>query len=278
MSRRHVFVQRAGARGLTEADLRAEWQATSTGEVVEASYLDVEVGFFEALVRRLKGRRDATEPDDVRLVLPFDAAGRDALGLLEGVAAPALDGNGDELGSVRSATGRVACLEPRDPGDEVVLRDLWVQEPPVLRVVESIDFAIVPERGPPIVIACAMAPLVLAPARAAPLGECLALLGARAQSLVAPDVAARPACTAVALELREHDVVEVFGVVGDASTTRRFDLGGRATGYRSAPATRPLLLGDEVGTRLVVRLVSHRAGDGGTEVALPLARGPAGPT
>lgn len=239
---RHLFLMRAEARGLQTIDRRAGATHAARGLVEDAAYMKRP---------RVGGR--APSANDIDLVLPFGARGEDALGLVDG-GIDLLDGHDDPLGSVRRIVGTVVCLEPRTRGDRVVMRDAWVDEGPVFRVVETLDFGVLPENGPPVAVCCAMAPLLIAPPRWAPFGEALSALEEESRAAVAPWISSRDEELAAVLELREGDRVEVVGVVCDPRTTaRRFDVTHRSAPYRGASAAVALLVGDEPGVRLVVR-------------------------
>jgi hypothetical protein len=244
---RHVFLQRAGATGLVTHDHRADHGSPDHGLVEEARYLRWEE---RGLWARLFGSSRPRRAEELRFVLPFGADGSDVLDLCE--AHPLFEG-GDDVGVMRRARGRIVCLEPRTPGDDVVLRDLWLEDPPVVRLVESIDFGVVAPSGPPVAVCCAMAPLVVATPAAVELDTFVAALGERASGLLLRHAGARTAIGAC-VQLREGEDVEVIGLVCDPETSvQRFDATGRSAPYRGGPRRIDRILGDEPGTRLVIR-------------------------
>lgn len=277
--RRHVFLQRAQGAQLATLDQRAEASSPLAGAVLEAVYFTTgrarptregagvagaaPQGFW-AWLKGLFDAPSAAPPGGsrspstrggsaVRWVLPFDDAGDDALGLCaEDV--PALDGHDDPIGSVRRVVGTVVCLEPRRDGDEVVARDLWIEGAPALRLVEVLDFAVQPEYGPPIAVCCAMAPILIAPpTRITPRTHCEAL-SPRAREWLAPLLERREDAPGTSVRIEAGAQVEVTGVVGEPTmSAARFDVRGRAAPYRGASHGVMLLVGDEPGTRLVLR-------------------------
>lgn len=250
MTTRHVFLQHADARGLATLDQRSDHAWADSGLVEEARYVRwLRRGL---LARLFGGSKRARQPEELRFVLPFDAAGADVLALCD--EPPWLDGDDDPVGSLRRVRGTITCLEPRSRGDDVVLRDLWLDRPPVLRLVESLDFAVLPASGPPVAVCCAMAPLVLAPPEVTALDSFAAELGARAAGVLRGHTPGRGLEPAVCVRLCQGDSVEAIGVVCDPATCRqRFDTTARSAPYRGAPTSIQLIVGDQPGTRLVVR-------------------------
>jgi len=257
---RHVFLQTAAEAELHEKDWRAEADEPEVGVVKEASYLAKhDRGPRRGLGGWLSQLFFDPGADQARFRFPFTPAGDDALGLLA-EAAPPLDGHADPAGEIRAARGKIVCLEPRVSGDEVVLVDFWLNQPPVGRIVVSLDFALSPIRGCPIVVCCAMAPLVIATPREETVGALLARLEPRSTQLAEEYLAGRTREAGQLLELREGEEVEVIGVVCDAPRRHgRFDLQGRSSPYRDAAPVEPLFIGDQPGVRLVLRRIERGA-------------------
>jgi hypothetical protein len=215
-------------------------RAEILGFVEEAPYLR---RAEPSLWARLFGARPTLE-----LTAPFDAAGRDALGLFDDRTA-VLDGEDDPLGSIRRASGRVVSLSPREPGDDVVLRDLWLD---ASRLLDSIHFALETPGLAPIAIAFAQMPLVIGVPRARTLEAHVADLRHPALSRALTNVSSRDAGRA--LEIREGDTLEVLGQTWDPDRCdRRFDLAGRTASYREREQPIQLVLGDAPGLRMVIR-------------------------
>jgi hypothetical protein len=238
---RQGFLMLEDRRGLREESLSLG-RRERLGRVEQAAYLGVSrVGFFEWLL----GKRPR-----VSATLPFDHEGRDTLGLLS-LEARAFDGGVAE--EARSARGIVRPLAPREDGDELALRDFWVPEGPVIRIVDAVHFGI--EGDVDAAVAFAQSPLVVArpiPRR----------LGDHVESL--PPELRAPARAALgnafddlegfALEVRAGDTIEVLGIptrVDDVVV--RFDLRGRTASYREAAPPIGLVLGDAPGVRMVLR-------------------------
>lgn len=243
----HAFVQRIVERRVREASWRAEWGAARVGHVVEAAYLrplstPSRIGAFW---RRLFGGATVAHAS---FATPFDAAGGDALGLLEAGVPHVEPDDGPEAG-VRQIEGAVTPLG--GPG-RAVLEELWVErdEPP-WRVVELEDFAVVSDDGVSVVVSCGLAPLTIAPPTSRAVSTHVESLGERALRLV-PD-RGDGGLEGSALELRTGDRVRVLGTVRPIRQSQRaFELQGWGSGYRSAPPHPTAVLGDEDGTRLVI--------------------------
>lgn len=198
-----------------------------------------------------------------RLVPPFDAEGRD-VHALTAEALPMLDGDDDPLGSVRLARGIVTPLTPRERGDDVVLRDAWLDGSQ--RITSAIHFGLALPGIPPVAVAFAMSPLVIGRPSAMPLKNALEGVAddARERWLDAVGGLAGGRRAALAMmervsdviEVRVGDELEVRGVVTTPEQCRgRFDLEGRATSYRDAPVDLGLVVGDRQGLRMVIRKV-----------------------
>ncbi|UJR86410.1 hypothetical protein [Sandaracinus amylolyticus] len=198
----------------------------------------------------------ATDVRRITLRPPFDDTGRDTLSLLDPTT-PILDGHDDPIGVTRLASGRVTCLTPREPGDTIVLRDLWT---PTFRVVDGTQFAIETHDGEPIIIAFARAPLIIAPPIPRTLDEHLDTISPFVSSACRDAIVrAGDAARARAVEIHEGDTIDVLGLTwmpDDAE--RRFDLRGRTADYRSAPRPLRLVIADAPGTRIVIRRTGAR--------------------
>lgn len=218
--------------------------ACTLGAVSAASYLGASVpGFF----RRMFGGQSS-----LVLTPPFDRDGNDLLDLMAGEHEPLEERA--PIGSVRLARGLVACLTPRQPGDAVVLRDAWQHESPAIRVVSTISFALDTGRGPPIAIAFAQSPLVVAPGSLAPLSSVLVHVDPAIASRLTQRGGIDWSAAADFTQLQEGDTVEALGVVGEPK--ERPDLAGASVSYRDAPSALQLVLGDAPGMRMVLRRVA----------------------
>ena len=189
------------------------------------------------------------------LLPPFNARGEDVHRLLDGEHPDVREDSFDEVGLGR---GTIRCLEPREEGDEIVLRDAWSARGGIAcRVVDAIQFALVPDAGRPIAVAFAQAPLVIATPREAILPTVLGALSDTAQpELLRPFrsiAASEMPLYFDTIELRQGDRIEVLGVALDPRTTRRFDVGQRASSYRETSNAISLVLGDAPGLRMVIR-------------------------
>lgn len=216
--------------------------AETLGFVEEAPYLGrAQPSWFEGLFGAVP--RVALKP-------PFGARGEDVLGVFD-ERAEVLDGDDDPFGSIRRASGRVVCLAPRERGDEVVLRDLWLED---VRVLDSIHFALETDGRAPIAIAFAQMPLVIGVPRADALDTFLGASSHPASTSVLRDTGEPAARSGLCVELREGDHIEVLGQAWDPDRCdRRFDLEGRTTSYRERQQPIQLVLGDAPGLRMVIR-------------------------
>lgn len=239
---RHGFLMLEDRRGLREESL-ALGRRERLGRVERAAYLGVSrVSFLQWLL----GKRPR-----VRASLPFDDEGRDTLDLLS-TKARAFDGNVAE--EARSARGIVRPLAPREDGDEVALRDFWVPEGPVIRIVDAVHFGI---EGPiDAAVAFAQSPLVVARPTPRRLGDHVESLAAELRAPVRAALGnAFDDMLGLALEVRAGDTIEVLGIptrVDDV--VLRFDLRGRTASYREAAPPIGLVLGDAPGVRMVLRV------------------------
>lgn len=234
--RRHAFVQTLDADRLLEVGLRADAESASRGWVVDAAYLgwSATQRFPWRLFAPLFGVKPAR-----RVHLPFTEDGDDALGLFE--TAP-----GDGIVCVSGEVESVAA-DPR------VLDDLWVAEP-FCRIVEMNDFVVIDATGEPVVVSCGLAPLVVGKPEPGHFGARVDALDRRTLPIVPHDVP--PEAETLALSVSAGMRVEVLGVVRALETSiRREALEPAGAAYRGR-AQRPLsVIGDEDGTRLVLRVL-----------------------
>lgn len=228
-----------GARVVERRARRDFWE--TVGYVEDAPYLRRDApGFWESLLGT---------PPKLALAPPFDAQGRDVLRVFDDTAAM-LDGDDAPPQVVRRARGRVACLSPREPGDDVVLRDLWLRH---ARVIDAIHFALEVPGAPPVAIAFAQSPLVIGKPAEAWLSQCLEGPGIPTLPSRAglPSEGSGPSIT-----IREGDEIEVLGLTWDPERCdRRFDVAGRTASYREVQSRIELVLGDAPGLRMVIRAV-----------------------
>lgn len=223
------------------AERRGDASAWETvGFVEEAAYLRRTAPSWWA---KLFGAR-AT----ITLAPPFDAEGADVHGLFDEQIA-ALDGHPDAVQEVRRASGRVVCLSPREAGDTIVLRDLWLEH---ARVLDAVQFGLETPFGPPVAVAFVQMPLVLGRPHASSLE---AHLEAPHVPRVSAALGSLPSGAAgQAIEIREGDQVDVLGLTWDPDRCeRRFDLAGRTASYRDVDTAIRLVLGDAPGLRMVIR-------------------------
>lgn len=233
--RRHAFVQRLAGDRLEEVGVRREADGASRGWVVEAAYLgwSSPPRFPFSLFAPLFGARPTR-----RVHLPFDDDGGDALGLL----------CRSTSAGVSRVAGRVEALEARDS----VIDDYWLVDP-FCRVVEMDDFVVIPERGAPIVVACGLAPLVIAAPRRSEFGSERAHLHVDTLRLL--DGVPADDEDLLALSVMAGATVEVVGVERELEHSVRRDALAPATSAYRHRAERPLqVIGDEDGTRLIVRV------------------------
>lgn len=256
---RHLFVQRAQGERLFEMDLRAEHEEPDHGFVAQAQYFEYkrsELSWLDT-VRSWFGMSSRVNSNGVHLLPPFDAARRDVFGFFEGQLPPLLDGVDDPLGSVRLARGTIVSLSPRSAGDDVVLRDYWACDDPAWRLTDIIDFGLQTNSALPMAVCCAQCPLVIADEEPGVFDEELSLLHPHATNKCELAKVAWRGRSVKKCTLRAGDKVEVLGVVWDPERCRsRFDVVGRGGPFRSA-GSEPirLVLGDERGTRMVIRKV-----------------------
>jgi hypothetical protein len=233
---RHAFVQTLDGDRLHEVGLRADAESAARGWVVDAAYLgwSATQRFPWKLFAPLFGVTAAR-----RVHLPFTDDGQDALGLFETTPAP----------DVVRVTGEVEALADR----ATVLDDLWVAEP-FCRIVELDDFVVIDDDGEPVVVSCGLAPLLVASPERGELRAQREQLSARTVRLL-PDDLPHDAET-LSLSVRPGMRVEVLGVVRELEASiRRATLEPASAAYRSR-ARRPLsVIGDEDGTRLVLRVL-----------------------
>lgn len=256
---RHLFVQRATAQRLFERDLRAEHEESEHGYVTEAQYFEVARGVrgWAQRLREWFGGAQGEGGARVKLVPPFDAQGADRFGYFSGALPPKLDGVDDPPASIRLARGTIVSLSPRSPGDDVVLRDYWACDGPAWRLTDMIDFGLQTASRTPLAICCAQCPLVLAEPETGVFDDELSALDPQAATLCDLESLAWRGRSVSKCTLRVGDVIEALGVVWSPERCRaRFDVIGRGGPFRSA-GVQPisLVLGDERGTRMVLRKV-----------------------
>ena len=231
---RHSFVQTLDGERLLEMSFRADAESPNRGWVIDAAYLawSGPHRFPWKLFAPLFGVRPAR-----RVLLPFTDDGGDALGLLD--RAP-------DAGVVR-VVGEVAPLEGRSS----VLDDLWVAEP-FCRIVELDDFVVIDSQGQPVIVSCGLAPLLIGKPERSELAAHRERLDARTLAMLPDDMPAD--AEALALSVAPGMRVEVLGMVRElAVSARRATLEPASAPYR-ARVTRSLsVIGDEDGTRLVLR-------------------------
>lgn len=264
---RHLFVQRAQGERLFERDLRAEHDEPEHGFVASAQYFEHHFalghdlrGWFERLKDWFRDAPHAAVSDTgkVRLLPPFDPQRKDVFGYFAGELPPLLDGVDDPIHSVRLGRGTIVPLHPRSRGDDVVLRDYWATDAPAWRLTDMLDFGLQTDRRAPIAVCCAQCPLVIADPETGVFDQELSQLDPRAAEQCELDKIAWRGRAVTKCTLREGDVIDVLGVVWDPDRCRsRFDVLGRGGPFRSA-GVEPVrfVLGDERGTRMVIRKVS----------------------
>jgi hypothetical protein len=241
----HVFVQRLGADGrLLEVGQRADAAIQTSGHVLEAPYLEPVPGLLGRLARGLSGEGFDAEP---RLRFPFTAEGGDALGYFDGPA-PA-DASILRLGGVIHG-GSV-----RGP----VVRDLWITGSPPVRACEMVDFAVIDPQGTCFVVSCGLAPIVIGRPRPIETVSAVVDLHPRTRQLMRE--VGPPHGDGRLVEVRSGDTVEVLGLARPlGETARRIDLERLRSPYRDREPPRPgHLIGDEDGTRVVLRVVGERS-------------------
>jgi hypothetical protein len=228
-----------------------ENELNDIGRIEDAPYLGVREPRGLAWLFGRKGTEPLLRP-------PFNERGEDVHRLLAGEHEAVGE---DAFDEVRLGRGTIRCLEPREDGDEVVLRDAWSTHGGIAcRIVDAVQFALVPDAGRPIAVAFAQAPLVINVPQEATLATVLGTLGhAPSAARVAllrhfrtPDAPEMPHYFNT-VELRQGDRIEVLGMALDARLTRRFDLGQRTASYRETSNAISLVLGDAPGLRMVIR-------------------------
>lgn len=224
----HSFVISIEGDEVIEKAHRASDAHPTVGRILEASYLAGETprpkDLFSSFMRFIAG------DDEIRFRHPFDEDGRDALGLFR-VYEP----------EVVSIAGTVVSLHE---ANRIVVRDLWLEKH---RVVEADDF-LVQGDGDMALVACGMAPLVIAK----PEARTLEPFSGRTCALLSDDVP--PDARGIGFEIAAGDYVEVRGLARSLDASSRvIDLSEWGTGYRVAPRRPDRVIGDEDGMRLIVR-------------------------
>lgn len=219
--------------------------AADLGRVEASSYFTPgPTSFWERLLRW--SRPPALHP-------PFDEAGRDVHGLL--AAHPPVFDAGDPPNAIRLVRGTVSALVPREHGDDVVVRDAWSVAQGA-RLVSGLHFGLTRPELPPVAVAFAMCPLIVARPHPMALRSVVELgpLDERTFTNFWPALDLDSEATGV--ELRVGDVVEVIGLVSrPEDCDGRFDVDGRRASYRDAavPTELALVIGDRPGLRMVIR-------------------------
>ena len=233
----HTFVQEIAEAKVVDRSWRMEETSPSTGHVLEAPYIDGEPDpssddWWSTVVRWVTRAHEL--PHGLRFAFPFDEHGNDALGLFA-----------SDVDGVSVARGKIVALESFE---EIVLRDFWHEG---YRVVEMDDFAVAGDDGI-VIVACGIAPLVVAAPKRCAFGEWHAMSDERTRELAPQTLTTEMEGSTLVLAI--GDVVEVRGVARPLSrTARTIDLSGWGAGYRTAPPMPDRLIGDEEGTRLILR-------------------------
>jgi len=233
----HAFVQQLGDKQVIDRAWRIEQPEAVTGYVLEAPYFGGGVqpqseGWWNAVLRFVTWAKEL--PRGLQFNLPFDEQGNDVLELCAA-----------EIAGVTVARGQIVGLRR---GSGVVLRDLWLDD---VRYVELEDFAVAGDDGM-VLVACGMAPLVIATPTPCQIGDWLAPSSERMRDL-APRSTDQDRSGA-SLQLAVNDTVEIRGIARALSTTARtINLSDWRGDYRTAPPIPDRLIGDEEGTRLVIR-------------------------
>lgn len=228
---------------MLERGVRADWTGASMGYVLEAPYLghrSAARGFFARLFST------STEPC---LLPPFGDDGEDVLRLFSDEV-PAL-APGDRPGSgVRALAG-----EARLPGNEgtLLLEDFWLTEGRPFRVVELSDFVVA--AGEEVVVWCTLAPLVVARPIRRSVGEHLERLEPRTRRWAPQNLTSSALGWVVRVEAGAR--VELRGVPRPIEQSQhQVELEAwTRVGYRDARRAPARVIGDEDGTRLVIRVV-----------------------
>lgn len=242
-----LSVSRAGKTTVLERSFD-ERGAHALGHVETSSYLGpAEPSFWRRLMRW-------REPPVLRP--PFDDEGRDVQGLLA-ARPPSFDGEGDPPNAIRSVRGTIDALVPREPGDEIAVRDVWAVDQGA-RLMTGVHFGLTRPDRPPVAVAFAMSPLIVSRPSSMPLRAALEEGPLSERAFVHAWPALDLARPSVGVELRLGDVVEVIGLVSrPEDCAGRFDLEGRRASYRDAatPHDLTLVIGDRPGLRMVIRRV-----------------------
>ncbi|MDI1442786.1 hypothetical protein [Polyangium sp. 6x1] len=263
---RHAYVQLVEGDALVERDLRAEADVAAQGRVLEATYLEKR-GLFERMFGVFSG-----EPASAarKLAPPFDGDGGDAPGLFAGSSdVLPLEPRGAALGQVRRVRGRVVPLGPDVPPDGAVLRAIWLDKPPALHACEAIEFAVIPDEGPPVVLSFDLSPLVVdRPSRVSVSGF-LSRVGPRMRALlremevdrsrreegqfvqISSGQTVEVLCV-IRAEVRDTHAFSIHGVSRTLPMEARPQDGGP---YRGTSTRNAVLAGDAPGTRAVVRRI-----------------------
>ena len=263
---RHAYVQIVDGSALAERDLRAEVDVVSSGQVIEATYLE-ERGILSRVFGFFSGQPTSAARS---LAPPFDGAGGDVHGLFAAAAeVPPLEPRGVALGEVRRVRGRVVPLGPEVPRDGAVLRSFWLDEPPALHACEAIEFAVVPDEGPPVVLSFDLSPLVVdSPSRVTVSGF-LSRVGPRMRALLRHlEVDRSRRENGHFVQISSGQTIEVLCVVrAEVRDTQSFSIGGVTRAlpmearpsdggpYRGTSNLHAILAGDAPGTRAVVRRI-----------------------
>jgi len=254
----HVFVQRIEGARVVEQAQRADASLANTGYVLEAPYFEVSdslismvtsapSGWWGRVQRWLTGSGNSKEPAQGRFILPFGPEGKDALGLFDGDVPTVRPHDTPKVG-IRSAKGRAVIMHGSDP---VLFHDLWVEDEG-WRVAQGQDFALVNGDSTVVLVSCGLAPLIVAPPRRMRVAEHVATWTPRLHALH-PNPA--PDTQGWTVEVREGDEVEVLGVVRPVQSSQRsFRFDSVSAPYRALPSRPNQVLGDEDGTRLVIRV------------------------
>jgi hypothetical protein len=240
---RHAFVQTLEGGRVLERGARADWTNPSMGYVLEAPYLGHRTaarGFFARLFSTRTERC---------LMPPFGEDGGDVLRLFAEDVPALATGDRPEDG-VRAIGG-----EARLPGHEgsLLLEDFWLTEDRPFRVVELSDFVVA--EGEQVVVWCTLAPLVVARPIRRSVREHLERLEPRTRRLVPQNLAADALGWVVRVEAGAR--VELRGVprpIGQSQHQVELEAWTRV-GYRDARRAPARVIGDEDGTRLVMRVV-----------------------
>lgn len=240
---RHGFVQTLEGDRVLERGVRTDWTSPSMGYVLEAPYLghrSAARGFFA----RLFSAR--TRPC---LLPPFGEDGGDVLRLFSENVAALAPGDRPE-GGVRALGG-----EARLPGHEggLLLEDFWLTEDRPFRVVELSDFVVAADEQ--VVVWCTLAPLVVARPIRRSVREHLERLDPRTRRLVPQNLDADALGWVVRVEAGAR--VELRGVpraIEQSQDHAELEAWTRV-GYRDARRVPLRVIGDEDGTRLVMRVV-----------------------